>query len=709
MFSLEVVFCFAMRSRLPFLLSLLVVASTFTFPAGFTVEQVLSSPFPSNLIVAHDAQRVAWVFDIKGERNVWVAEAPDFHERQVTHYHGDDGMPIAALAFATDGKTIVYARGTELNGSGTSANTESLTAGVKQEVFAVDVAGGEPRLLGEMGCPQEGCEDIEISPDNHWVAWVTKGGIMLASLDGKEKAKKLNEIRGEVSDPRWAPDSHRIAFRVGRKDHSFIAVQEIGGAQVHYIAPTTYRDGLPRWSSDGKWIAFIRQPGVENKLPLIPVRPHPWSIWVGDTANYTAKEIWHSGNGLRDSLPHFIEGSFNFAGDRVVFDSTRDNRNQLYSIPATGGEATQLTSGNFDIEDVTLSNDGKWIVYSSNEYTNDPKDEDRRHLWRVAVAGGGRQQLSRGETIEWSPVIVGEKILCLGSTATSPAMPYELTGDGSRKMLAANEMPKDFPSDQLVVPQQVIFNSTDGFKIHGQLFVPKDGKSTHPALIFTHGGPPRQMLLGFQYMDYYHNAYAENQYLASRGYVVLSVNYRLGIMYGYDFQHPPHTVWKGASEYDDVVAGAHYLQSLPSVDKSKIGLWGGSYGGFLTAMGLARNSDIFSAGVDFHGVHDWSAFIGEWEDNPNVAPDYKEALKLAWDSSPDSSVDKWRSPVLLIQGDDDRNVPFSQTVDLAERLRNQGVSYEELIFPDEIHGFLMYKSWVRAYTATADYFDKKLK
>ena len=154
-------------------------------------------------------------------------------------------------------------------------------------------------------------------------------------------------------------------------------------------------------------------------------------------------------------------------------------------------------------------------------------------------------------------------------------------------------LPKDFPSDQLVVPQQVIFDSTDGFKIHGQLFVPKDGKTTHPALIFTHGGPSRQMLLGFHYMDYYHNAYAMNQFLASKGYVVLSVNYRLGIMYGYDFQHPANTVWRGAAEYNDVVAGAHYLQSLPSVDKSKIGLWGGSYGGFLTAMGLARNSDIF--------------------------------------------------------------------------------------------------------------------
>ena len=690
-----------------FLLAFVFVASTFSFSAGFTVEQVLSSPFPTNLVAARDANRIAWFFDLRGERNVWVADAPDFHARQVTHYHGDDGMPLAALAITTDGKTLVYARGSELNGAGSAANTQSLTAGTKQQVFAVNAAGGEPVFLGDMGCGEEGCEDIQISPDNRSVAWCTKTSVMIAPIDGKQPAKKLNEIRGEINEPRWSPDGKRIAFRVGRGDHSFIAVQQIGGTEVLYLAPSTGRDFLPRWSADGKQVAFVRRHGAEEKLALIPVRPQPWSIWVADASTGQGKAVFESGQELHDSLPSFIETSFYFAGDRIVFDSTRDGRNQLYSVPATGGQPTQLTSGNFDVEDVTVSKDNQWIAYSSNEFTSDSKDEDRRHLWRVNVAGGQHQAITQGETMEWSPVIVGNTVTCLGSTATSPAMPYSVA-NGKRTMIAADVLPKDFPSDQLVVPQQVIFDS-DGYKIHGQLFLPKDGKATHPALIFTHGGPPRQMMLGFHYVDYYHNAYAMNQYLASRGYIVLSVNYRLGIMYGYDFQFPPHTVWRGGAEYNDVVAGAHYLQSRADVDKSKIGLWGGSYGGYLTAMGLARNSDIFAAGVDFHGVHDWSMFLGEWEENPNMAPDIKEARQLAWDSSPESTMDKWKSPVLLIQGDDDRNVPFSQTVDLAQKLRKQGVSFEEIVFPDEIHGFLMYKTWVKAYGATADYFDRKLK
>jgi dipeptidyl aminopeptidase/acylaminoacyl peptidase len=284
-------------------------------------------------------------------------------------------------------------------------------------------------------------------------------------------------------------------------------------------------------------------------------------------------------------------------------------------------------------------------------------------------------------------------------------------------MIAKQALPSDFPSASLVTPKQVIFQSEDGLTLHGQLFLPRlssqhDAKGKVPGLVFMHGGPSRQMMLGFHYMDYYHNAYAENQYLASRGYVVLSVNYRLGVMYGRAFREAPNGVWRGAAEYKDVVAAGRYLQSLPEVDAEKIGLWGGSYGGFLTAMGLARNSDLFKAGVDFHGVHDWSVFLTERPYFGNLAlrpPDMDAAAKLAWDSSPDAYVSAWKSPVLLIHGDDDRNVPFGQTVDLVQRLRAQHVPFEQMIIPDEIHGFLMWGSWMRAYAATAEFFDRTLK
>ncbi|HEY3616001.1 MAG TPA: prolyl oligopeptidase family serine peptidase [Candidatus Sulfotelmatobacter sp.] len=683
--------------------------------SSFSVEQVMSSPFPTELVGANQGSRVAWVFDAKGVRNVWVADGPDFSHtaRPVTHYSADDGQPIASLRLTPDGKTVLYAVGSELNEAQESANPDSSTKGAKQQVFAVDVDAKKSaaRLLGEMGCPEEGCEDIQVSPDGKWAVWPAKKKLWLVDVDGKQAAKEIASVHGTAIQPKWSPDGKHIAFVSERDSHSFIAIYDFDGDSIHYLAPSVDKDSMPRWSPDGSSIVFVRTAGKEDKLPLIPVRPEPWSLWVADAVTGKGRLLWHSGGKLEDSLPGLSEdGSLTFAADgRVVFASEQDGRNHLYSIAASGGAATLLTPGDFDIEDVALSADKFWVIYSSNQ-----ADVDRRHLWRVKAAGGAPPQaLTSGDTIEWSPLQTGDgkNIVCLGSTATSPAMPYEIAAKG-REMIAQQALPSDFPSALLVTPKQIIFQSDDGITLHGQLFLPRKAEGKVPGLVFMHGGPSRQMMLGFHFMDYYHNAYAENQYLASRGYAVLSVNYRLGVMYGRAFRKAPNTIWRGAAEYKDVVAAGRYLQNLPEVDAQKIGLWGGSYGGFLTAMGLARNSDLFKAGVDFHGVHDWSVFLTERPYFGNLAlrpPDADAAIQLAWESSPDAHVSTWKSPVLLIHGDDDRNVPFRQTVDLVQRLRKQHVPLEQLILPDEIHGFLRWGDWVRAYSATAEFFDRSLK
>ncbi len=678
----------------------------FAAAANFTLEQVMSSPFPTGLVAASHSPRVAWVFNAKGVRNIWAADAPDFAARQITHYDSDDGLPIASLRITADGRTLVYVRGSETNENGRVADPTNGIWPRKQQVWAIDVDAGAPRLLGEMGCAEEDCEDVQLSPDGQFAAWATRKQLWIAPVSGATAAHQLTDLRGDNSNPKWSPDGRQIALVSARGDHSFIAIYDFGREQVRYLSPSADRDSMPRWSPDGRRIAFVRQPGIQEKVPLIPVRPQPWAIWVADAATTEAREIWHSGKEENDSFPaETADKSFYFAdNDKLLFASEQDGWNHLCSIAASGGAATLLTPGSFEVEDVTLANDRRSVIFSSNQ-----DDVDRRHLWRVDLQGGQPQALTKGETMEWSPLETGSggQVVCLGSSAKVPAMPFHLGAKG-REMIARQALPADFPSSQLVTPRQVIFKSEDGLEIHGQLFTPAGRSRPGPALIFTHGGPVRQMMLGFHYMYYYHNAYAMNQYLASQGYVVLSVNYRLGIMYGRAFREAPDSSWRGAAEYKDVVAGAKYLQGLPTVDPKKIGLWGGSYGGFLTAMGLARNSDLFAAGVDMHGVHDWSVFLPHWENHPGE-PDAKEAEKLAFDSSPDAAVSTWKSPVLLIHGDDDRNVPFGQTVDLAQRLREQHVRFEELIFPDEIHDFLMWKNWFRAYGAAADFFDRTLK
>ena len=215
------------------------------------------------------------------------------------------------------------------------------------------------------------------------------------------------------------------------------------------------------------------------------------------------------------------------------------------------------------------------------------------------------------------------------------------------------------------------------------------------------------MLLGWNYGSYYHNAYALNQYLATRGYIVLSVNYRSGIGYGMKFREAENYGAAGGSEFNDVMGAGLYLRSRTDVDPVRIGIWGGSYGGYLTAMGLSRASDLFAAGVDFHGVHDWNVGIATFV--PTYDPkDDPDAARVAFQSSPMSTVGGWRSPVLLIHGDDDRNVRFIESVALIEKLRAKSVHVEQLVFPDEVHGFLLHRSWVAAYVATAEFFDRML-
>ena len=292
----------------------------------------MSSPFPTALTSAAKANRIAWVFDSRGERNIWVADAPDFAGRQVTHYQGDDGQDIFAVKLTPDGKTVVYARGSEVSSEGHVANPTTEIKDPRQQVWAADVETGKPRLLGDMGCGEEDCEDIQLSPDGLTAVWVgPKNHLWISNVAGDKPAHQLTELRGEESEPQWSPDGKHLAFRTGRKDHAFIAIFDLAEQRVRYVAPSVDRDFAPRWSPDGKQLIFIRTPGAEAHLPLIPRRAQPWAIWLADAATAEAHELWHSGKEMNDSLPPFASESLKFAeGGKVVFCSEQDGRNHLY-------------------------------------------------------------------------------------------------------------------------------------------------------------------------------------------------------------------------------------------------------------------------------------------------------------------------------------------------------------------------------------------
>jgi dipeptidyl aminopeptidase/acylaminoacyl peptidase len=664
---------------------------------NFTLEQVMSSPFPSELTISKRGDKIAWSFDAEGKRNIWIAEAPAFDARQLTHYNNDDGQELTDLLFSPDGSRIAYVRGGDANQAGEVPNPTSDPAGAKQEVWVVDVRAGRVVRMGQGNVPV-------FSPAGDQVEFLRAGTLWTAPVAGG-KENKMFELRGAVnSAPQWSPDGTRLAFASSRGDHGFVVVFDQRTNEFTFLSPSIDRDISPRWSPDGKRIAFIRLFNVTDTFSNDRERLQPWAIEIADAQSGAAKEIWRSGNTDLDSYTGFGGDFWQWvAGNRILFSSEKDGWAHLYSISADGSALKELTPGNYEVENATLSPDKAFVVFSSNK-----NDIDRRHLWRVNINGGEPEQITKGDGIEMAPALFdnGRQIAFFHSTARDPYLPFRTSLEGSKpKALAPQAVPRDFPAAQLIVPEQVIFKAADGTEIHGQLFKPGHAAGKSPALVFMHGGPSRQMLLGWHYLYYYHNAYAMNQYLASRGYLVLSVNYRSGIGYGRAFRLAQHRGARGAAEYQDVVAGAKYLRDRDDVDKKRVGLWGGSYGGYLTALGLARNSDIFAAGVDFHGVHDWSMSVA----GLRVPTDTSDRIRIARESSPISAVDKWKSPVLLIHGDDDRNVEFAQTVNLVRRLRSNGVYFEELIFPDEIHDFLRHQDWLRAYHAGAEFFDKHLK
>ncbi|MBV6521773.1 MAG: Dipeptidyl aminopeptidase 4 [Gemmatimonadaceae bacterium] len=669
---------------------------------AFTLEAALSAPFPSGMVAAPKGGAVAWVMDERGPRNIWVAEPPAYRGRRLTSYTADDGQEISELAWTPDGRSLFYVRGGEANRAGEVPNPTSDPAGAEQLIWRASLDGGSPVRIGSGSSPVS-------SPRGDIVAFVRSGQIFAASVANAGEPTQLIHARGGASSLRWSPDGSKLAFTSNRGDHAFIAVYTVATKALRFVAPTVDRDGGPVWSPDGTRIAFLRIPASSSLSLFDPVRQsQPWSIVLADVASGTARTIWRALPGMGSAFSGIVADDQLFWGqdDRLVFPWERDGWTHLYSVGLDGGAAELLTPGAFEVEHVTMTPNRHEMVFSSNQ-----GDIDRRHLWRVSVRGGPPSAITTGKGIEWSPAVTsdGQTIAFLRSTATLAARAALRSSGGDVRDIAADAIPATFPEQKLVEPESVVYAAADGMKIHAQLFRPPDLRpgERRPAVVFIHGGSRRQMLLGWHYMNYYNFAYAMNQYMASKGYVVLSINYRSGIGYGMEFREAERYGSSGASEFNDVLGAGLYLRAREDVDPARIGIWGGSYGGYLTAHALARASDLYSAGVDIHGVHDWNVGIRTFVPSYNKLADPEKA-RLAFQSSPMAYLDGWRSPVLVIHGDDDRNVSFSETVALVEQLRQRGIEPEQLVFPDEIHDFLLHRHWVQLYEATADFFDRKL-
>ncbi|MGA7523424.1 MAG: prolyl oligopeptidase family serine peptidase, partial [Acidobacteriaceae bacterium] len=671
-------------------------------------QQVMSAPFNSDLTAAPVGDAFAWLSNTEGKRNIWVAvRSPggEYVSRAITDYSLDDGQQISDLTWSPDAQSILYVRGgSSDNPEKRAPNPAHLPGGAEQDVWLISIDGGAPRKVAPGTSPTW-------SPSGNTVSWFADGQIWYErAADIGSKPPQSARVYGDCTSFTWSPDGTKLAFVSDRGSHSFIGIFSPQTNTLSFVDPGTGHDRYPMWSPDSHEIAFVRVPYFKDENFEGPQRSgQPWSIRVADVTTGKGREVWRAAPG-RGSVFRALDADrqvFWMADDHLIFPWEGDGWLHFYAVSLRDGSVRLLTPGDFVVENAAVSPDRRFLVFSSNQ-----GDSERRHIWKISAAGAAPEVVTQGDGIETQPVVASDNrsIAVLRSDARIPMRPAIVTPAHQLRDFAPQLIPADFPARQMVIPRPVVYSSTDGMQIHGHLFLPADSAACvrHPAIIFVHGGSQREMLLGWHYMDYYSNAYGLNQYLASRGYVVFSINYRSGIGYGLDFREALQYGPTGASEFRDVEGAALYLRNRCDVEPNRIGIWGGSWGGFLTALALARASHLFAAGVDMSGVHDWNL------DNPqnfaisDTAPDPSARWRLAWASSPLAAVKTWRSPVLLVQGDNDDEVLFLQTVQLAAALRQRHVDVKEIIFPDELHDFLLYRDWYAAYSASAEFFQQNL-
>lgn len=691
------------RAALSILALLLLSAMTTLTARAYSLADVLSAPFHSDLVAASETERIAWVVNERGVRNVETAAAPDFAVRRLSRFAEDDGQPLSDLALTPDGSVLFFVRGGGRNSAGEYLNAASDPTPPEPTIWAVRTDGSEePWKVGA------GTDPIP-APDGRRFLFAQGGKAWEGSLSEKsDEPAPLFAVRKGAVGLRWSPDGQRVAFLSDRGDHSFVGIFDRESRKILWIAPGVERDVDPVWSPDGRSLAFLRLPGMRPGELYDLTVSGDFAVWVADAATGKARELWRTPQGAGGFSPVDFAQPLRWAGpERLVFPSEHAGWLHLHSVDVATGKARDLTPGPGEAESWTLSADGARLWVSGNFGSS-----EQRRLFAVPTAGGKLEPVTAEGRIDTHPVLLhgGRRLAFRTASARRPEGIAVLDAkSGDIRAVAPVRLPAEFPEAALAAPESVTFRAGDGLELHGQLFR-RAGKGTErgPAVIFLHGGPVRQMLPGFHYLPYYSGAYAFNQYLASRGFTVLSVNFRTGVGYGRAFRQAAGQGPRGASEYQDVLAAARFLRGRPEVDPARIGLWGGSYGGFLTALGLARNSDLFAAGVDLHGVHDW-AFRGREFPLPGGAWGLKpEESDLAFRSSPVAAVDTWTSPVLLIHGDDDRNVLFAETVDLVHRLRERKVPVEVLVLPDEEHSFARFRSWFDTYRAAAEFLEKTL-
>jgi dipeptidyl aminopeptidase/acylaminoacyl peptidase len=462
------------------------------------------------------------------------------------------------------------------------------------------------------------------------------------------------------------------------------------------------RWGMPIVSEDGKLVVASARSADNKERWHVTLDPESGKTKVVD---HLRDEAW-----VREGGGGFGAPSLEFLPDnrRVWFLSERDGWMHVYTLDVTAADAkaTQLTSGKWEVTAAELSPDRKKFYITTTE-----AHPGERHLYSMSLDGGARTKITGMTGSNEAQVAPDDSMLgLLYSYSNKPPEVYVMANKVGAQAQQITTSPTDgWRSFKWMDPKVITFKARDGVDVYARLFTPEMAgwrrDPSRPAVVFVHGAGYLQN--AHKYWSTYFREYMFHNLLVSRGYVVLDVDYRASSGYGRDWRTAIYR-HMGGKDLEDIVDGAKYLVAQEKVDPRRIGVYGGSYGGFITLMAMFTTPDVFAAGAALRPVTDWAHYNHGYTSNIlNIPQKDAEAYRK---SSPIYFAEGLKGALLICHGMVDTNVHFQDSVRLAQRLIElRKDNWELAVYPVENHGFTEETSWADEYKRILKLFEQNLR
>jgi dipeptidyl aminopeptidase/acylaminoacyl peptidase len=513
---------------------------------------------------------------------------------------------------------------------------------------------------------------------------------VLALVEDGAKSAKGDDV------PNYVTESSYTAMITGRTN--------VGDTQENYrVLVLDVETGAGKWVDLGQgersiwhYMPVFNEQGTRAvMLARANDNKDRWILSL-DTATAKASTIFADHDDAWIDGPGYETLGWLKNGAEVFFVSERDGWAHLYTVPSEGGSIRQLTSGKFEVESVAVSNDGSKFYLTTSE--GGPTE---RHFWSQNVTGGPRTKITSAPGKH--DVTLSRDERSMADVHSYVNRPPELYVDGTPR---TDSPTLEFKQYSWLDAPIVQVPARDGAMIPARLFRPANARPGGPAVVFVHGAGYLQNVHKY-WTPNYPREFMFHHFLMEHGYTVLDLDYRASAGYGRDWRTAIYR-HMGGKDLDDNVDGAKWLVATQGVDPKRIGIYGGSYGGFITLMAMFTTPDVFAAGAALRPVTDWSHYNHGYTSNIlNTPQDDDEAYKR---SSPIFHAEGLRGALLMLHGMVDTNVFFQDTVRLSQRLIElRKENWSVAFYPVEDHAFVRPESWADEYKRIFKLFEENLK